>query len=301
MKKNKFISIGSLDSINFEILSKSIPTLFKKKIKFFIVGNRFKIKANFKKYNLLNKINLIDELDSYSQNMINIIDSTKYKKKFSIEILNDISLSYDFAIKNNSDLITMPINKSEIKKKINFNGVTEFLGNLNNSKTYMIMKGNSFSILPLTTHIPLKKVSNIFLEELENIERLFLNLKENNIKYKNIIFLGINPHAGEDGTLGKEDEKLKLKIVQLKSKFKNLKFEGPISADSAFKSIKKNSLYISAYHDQALIPFKILNKKQVNYTIGLKIRRFSPAHGTAKNIKNKNKANIQSFLECMKI
>ena len=127
MKKNKFISIGSLDSINFEILSKSIPTLFKKKIKFFIVGNRFKIKANFKKYNLLNKINLIDELDSYSQNMINIIDSTKYKKKYSLEILNDISLSYDFAIKNNSDLITMPINKSEIKKKINFNGVTEFL------------------------------------------------------------------------------------------------------------------------------------------------------------------------------
>ena len=301
MKKNKFISIGSLDSVNFEILSKSIPTLFRKKIKFFIVGNCVKIKANFKKYNLLNKINIIDELDSYSQNRINIIDSNKYKKKFSLEILNDISLSYDFAIKNNSDLITMPINKSEIKKKINFNGITEFLGNLNNSKTYMIMKGNSFSIIPLTTHIPLKKVSNVFLKELEKIERLFINLKENNIKYKNIIFLGINPHAGEDGTLGKEDEKLKLKIVQLKSKFKNFKFEGPISADGAFKFIKKDSLYISAYHDQALIPFKILNKKQVNYTIGLKIRRFSPAHGTAKNIKNKNKANIQSFLECMKI
>ena len=50
--------------------------------------------------------------------MINIIDSTKYKKKYSLEILNDISLSYDFAIKNNSDLITMPINKSEIKKKL---------------------------------------------------------------------------------------------------------------------------------------------------------------------------------------
>ena len=101
------------------------------------------------------------------------------------------------------------------------------------------MKGNSFSIIPLTTHIPLKKVSNIFLEELENIERLFLNLKENNIKYKNIIFLGINPHAGEDGTLGKEDEKLKLKIVQLKSKFKILNLRGQFQQMELLNLLKK--------------------------------------------------------------
>ena len=76
----------------------------------------------------------------------------------------------------------MPINKSEIKKKINFNGVTEFLGNLNNSKTYMIMKGNSFSIIPLTT-IPLKRYQ-IFSWKSRKYRKTFLNLKENNINIK---------------------------------------------------------------------------------------------------------------------
>ena len=144
-----------------------------------------------------------------------------------------------------------------------------------------------------------KKFGQNFLID-KNILRKISNLiPKNNFLYKNIIFLGINPHAGENGTIGLEDELLKSKIKKLKGKFKNFNFKGPISADSAFKRVEKDSLYISAFHDQALIPFKLLNKKQVNYTIGLKVRRFSPAHGTAKDIKNKNKAKIDSFLECM--
>ncbi len=301
MKKNKIISIGSHDSINFEILSKSILTLFKKKIIFFVIGNRFKIKKNFSLYNLDKLINNIDSMSEYKTKKINIIDSNKYKKKYSNELLNDISIAYNLAIETNSDLITMPINKYEIKKKNNFNGITEFLAKISKTKTYMLMMGDSFSIIPLTTHIPIKKVSNNFINELIDIDRLFDFLIENNFLYKNIIFLGINPHAGENGTIGHEDELLRSKIKKLKDKFKNFNFQGPVSADSAFKSVKNNSLYISAFHDQALIPFKILNKKQINYTIGLKVRRFSPAHGTARNIKNKNKAKIESFLECMKI
>jgi 4-hydroxy-L-threonine phosphate dehydrogenase PdxA len=81
--------------------------------------------------------------------------------------------------------------------------------------------------------------------------------------------------------------------------FKNIK--GPFSADSSFYKFKKNTLFISTYHDQVLIPFKALNKKMINITLGLKYRRLSPAHGIAKDIKFKNKANIISFIECMKI
>ena len=66
-----------------------------------------------------------------------------------------------------------------------------------------------------------------------------------------------------------------------------------------FKKIKKNTLFISTYHDQALIPFKILNKKSVNITLGLNYRRLSPAHGTAKDIKNKNIADNTSYLKCL--
>ncbi len=301
MKRNKVISIGSFNSINFEILSKSISTLFKKKIKFLIVGNGYKIKKNFNKYNLADKINIVDDFRNCISNKINIYDSTKYKIKYSNDILNDISISYDLATKSNADLITMPINKSEVKRVTYFNGVTEFLGKLNKSKTYMMMKGDLFSIIPLTTHIPLNKVSRNYIKELDDLNTLFMYLKKSKSNFKKIIFLGINPHSGEDGTLGNEEKKLISKINKLKNKFPNFQFEGPVSADSAFKYLKKKSLYISAFHDQALIPFKILNKTQVNFTIGLKIRRFSPAHGTAKNIKNKNRANIESFLECMKI
>ena len=76
---------------------------------------------------------------------------------------------------------------------------------------------------------------------------------------------------------------------------------GPYSIDSAFKDIKNNNfLFISMYHDQALIPFKILNKKGINLTMGLDYRRLSPTHGTANDIKFKNIANISSYLACMK-
>lgn len=301
MKRNKIISVGSFDSINFEILSKSITTLFKKKIKFLIVGDLNKIKKKFKLYNLEKLINVVDKIEIFKPNKINVYDSKKHEKKYTNEILNDISVSYKIAVKSNSDLITMPINKSEIKKKINFNGVTEFLGKLNKTKTYMIMKGNLFSVIPLTTHIPLKNVSKNFVNQLNDIEILMEYLKKNNVQYKNIIFLGINPHAGEEGTIGNEEKLIISTIKRLQKKFKDYNFSGPISADSAFKKIETKCLYISAYHDQGLIPFKILNKNQVNFTIGLKIRRFSPAHGTAKDIKNKNKAQTESFIECMKI
>ena len=301
MKRNKIICVGSLNSINFEILSKSIPILFKKKIIFFVVGNRIKIKKNFGFYKLDNLIRNINKISDYEPKKINVIDSNLNKKKYSNELLNDISVAYDLAIRTNSDLITMPINKYEIKKKNNFNGVTEFLGKLSKTKTYMLMRGELFSIIPLTTHIPLKKVSKNFVNELINIDNLFKFLDKNNFLFKNIIFLGINPHAGENGSIGHEEKLIKSKIKKLRDKFKNFKFKGPVSADSAFKNIEKNSLYVSAFHDQALIPFKILNKRQINFTIGLKIRRFSPAHGTAKDIKNKNTAQIESFLECMKI
>ena len=82
--------------------------------------------------------------------------------------------------------------------------------------------------------------------------------------------------------------------------FKNFKkILGPYPADSAFTNYKNNSLFISTYHDQALIPFKLVNKKGYNLTLGLNYRRLSPAHGTAKNLKFKNKSNNSSYIACM--
>ena len=160
------------------------------------------------------------------------------------------------------------------------------------------MHGEKFSIIPLTTHINLKNV-NKFL----NKKFLQLNLNEilkqiekkiYNLNFKSIKFLCYNPHCSENGTIGNEDRILS----KLISNFKNV--SGPYPADSVFNNLKdKYSLFISMYHDQALIPFKILNKKGINLTLGLEYKRLSPAHGTASDIKFKNIANNSSYLTCM--
>ena len=91
-----------------------------------------------------------------------------------------------------------------------------------------------------------------------------------------------------------------IKILSVISKFKDI--DSLIPADSLHKYLNEKTLFISCYHDQGLIPFKILNdSKGINLTLGLNYRRLSPAHGTAKDIKFKNKANINSYVKCMKI
>ena len=174
--------------------------------------------------------------------------------------------------------------------------MTEYLGFLNKKQTSMLMYGDSFSTIPITTHINLKTISKFINFKFLNsyLENVLYNLKKKNygLNYKEIIFLCYNPHCGESGTLGAEDILIK-KIIK---NFKKIK--GPYPADSAFDINKKNRLYISTYHDQSLIPFKILNKKSLNLTLGLNYRRLSPAHGTAKDIKNKYVADNTSYLTC---
>ncbi len=169
---------------------------------------------------------------------------------------------------------------------------------MNNCETTMLMYGENFSVIPLTTHINLKDVSR-YLNKIEIKKKLklimnLLKLKRYNLNFKEIKFLCYNPHCGENNTTGSEDKVLNDLINK---NFK--KILGPYPADSAFNIYKKNTLYISTYHDQALIPYKILNKKGFNLTLGLSYRRFSPAHGTAEDIKYKNKSDNSSYLACM--
>ena len=186
----------------------------------------------------------------------------------------------------NYDLVTMPINKEIFKKNMNFNGLTEYLGKINKKKTLMLMHGEKFSIIPFTTHINPKYISKNLKNEslnsfIKNIQKMVID-KRYNLYFNYIKFLCYNPHCGEDNTIGNEDSK----IQKILSKFKNIK--GPYPADSAFVNINKKTLFISTYHDQALIPFKALNTKGINMTLGLDYRRLSPAHGTALDIKYKN-------------
>ena len=291
--KNKYVLLGDIDSINIEIITKSFKYL-KNKVNYLIICNKNDLANNT--YLKLNEIFDPISFKNYNQNKLNYFNVENISSKKYLNILNQIKVANNLANLTKFDLITLPIDKSLFKKNINFIGMTEYLGKINNKFTIMLMYGENFSVIPLTTHINIKDVYkfieskkiNFFLKNLiKNIKRKFYCLN-----FKEMKFLCYNPHCGESGTLGFEDILLK----KLLNKYKLIK--GPYSADSSFTNIKKNTLFLSCYHDQVLIPFKILNKKSINLTLGLDYRRLSPAHGTAKDIKDKNLADNCSYLTC---
>ena len=298
--KKKLVFIGDTNSINIEIILKSHQYL-KNKLKYVVIGNSKEIFDFIKKNKFEIKVNeILDPFDfsdyfRNSLNVFNIQDVSKYKYK---NLLNQIYISNVIANKTKFDLVTLAIDKSIFKKKIKFIGMTEYLGELNKKKTIMLMHGNKFSIVPLTTHINLKEVNKYIKKSILKsiMKEILVQIKRNiyDLNYSKVKFLCFNPHCGENGTIGKEDLMIKESLLYHK------KISGPYAADSAFINIQKNILFLSMYHDQALIPFKILNDKCFNLTLGLDYRRLSPAHGTAKDIKNKNLANNTSYIECMK-
>ena len=299
--KKKFVFIGDIDSINLELVNKS-HNLLKNKIQYLLLGNineasnyLKRIQSNLKINEIYNPI----KFEGYDANYLNFFNIDNISKKKYENLLNQINIANHFSNSLNVDLVTLPVNKSLFKKEIDFIGMTEYLAKINKKNTYMLMHGEKFSVIPLTTHINLndvKKFLNLkflnksLIEIINQTKRKIYGLKFNSIK-----FLCYNPHCGENNTIGEEDKIISKSI----SNFKNV--TGPYSADSAFKDINNNNfLFISMYHDQGLIPFKILNKKGINLTMGLNYRRLSPTHGTAIDIKFKNIANISSYLACMK-
>jgi len=300
--KKKFVFIGDTDSINLEIVKKSHNHL-KNKVKYILLGNIKDIYKYFKKIksniNINEIINPID-FENYDHNSLNLFNIENISKKKYLNLINQIKISNYLSNNSKIDLVTLPINKALFKKEIEFIGMTEYLAKINNKNTFMLMYGERFSVIPITTHINLNEVKKFLNEKNLNksLNEIIIQTSKKfyKLNFKSIRFLCYNPHCSEGNTIGFEDKIIANSI----SKFK--KITGPYSADSAFKNLNfKNLLFISMYHDQALIPFKILNQKGINITMGLNYRRLSPAHGTANDIKFKNIADITSFLACMEL
>lgn len=297
--KRKFVFIGETDSINIELIAKSMKYL-KNKVNYIVIcnkddltKNKFLLKIDLNINEIIDPINFSDYKKGYL-NLYNV--ENLYDKKY-LNLLNQLKISNNLANLTKYDLVTMPISKATFKRHMKFTGMTEHLGILNKKKTVMLMYGDKFSIIPITTHINVKNIhksikSKYINSFLKNVLKNLKNVSETRF-YDEINFLCYNPHCSEEGKLGQEDNIIRNIIKN----FKEIK--GPIPADSAFINIKKNTLFISTYHDQALIPFKIINKKSLNLTLGLNYRRLSPAHGTAKNIKNKYIADNTSYLTCL--
>lgn len=202
-------------------------------------------------------------------------------------------------------LVTAPINKDTIQSEdFNFPGHTEYLSQRFEGEALMLMYSESVTVGTLTGHIPLDKVaSNLDYDGLKKkINSLSQTLQQDMRKPKpRIAVLGLNPHAGENGLLGKEDKEIiKPAIDELYNGGKMV--FGPYSADGFFGSgiYAKFDAVMAMYHDQGLIPFKTLSfNSGVNFTSGLSVIRTSPDHGTGFDIAGKNEANPQSFREAV--
>ncbi|MGX1927972.1 4-hydroxythreonine-4-phosphate dehydrogenase PdxA [Flagellimonas sp. 2504JD4-2] len=202
-------------------------------------------------------------------------------------------------------LVTAPINKNNIQAEdFKFPGHTDFLAQELKGESLMFMVTDGLRVGLLTDHIAVKDVAEAITPKLirDKVETMEKSLKMDfGIRRPKIALLGINPHSGDNGTIGEEDDKiLKPAIEELFNK--GTLVYGPYSADSFFGSNSHHNFdaILAAYHDQGLIPFKTLSfGKGVNYTAGLDKVRTSPDHGTAYEIAGKGKADIGSFKEAV--
>lgn len=202
-----------------------------------------------------------------------------------------------------ANLITMPLSKewvlrAGVKK---FSGHTEYLAEHYKKHTFMLMIGEKLRVIPLTTHIPLRLV-HLYLKKIMVDELISAISQSEWIPEGKIAFCGVNPHVGESGQIGEEEQEILIPIIQDMEK-RGLNVEGPLSADAAFTEELRNDykLFITCYHDQGLIPFKALEgKKGVNLTLGLDFVRVSPDHGPAFAIAGKAIADTTSFIQCLR-
>lgn len=202
-------------------------------------------------------------------------------------------------------LVTAPINKHTIQSdKFNFPGHTDYLARELNGKSLMFMITDNLKVGLLTDHVALKDIANTITPELieDKIAIIQQTLKQDfRVEKPKIAVLGINPHSGDNGVIGKEDEEILKPTIQ-KIRDKGHLVFGPYSADSFFgsKNYQNFDAVVASYHDQGLIPFKTLSfGRGVNFTAGLSKVRTSPDHGTAFEIAGKNEANINSFKEAV--
>ena len=299
---------GEPQSIFLEIFLKALKKKFRNPI--ILVSSKKTLKKNvekFKKnfnYNELNK-----NFSNIKKGEINIVDVNYNKFKFSINKITSVSNSY---IENSfkkafeiikkqgcCGLINGPISKKSFLKG-KYKGITEYLAKKTNSKDpVMLIYNRKLSVCPLTTHIPISKVS-------KNIKKknIIIKVKKIDKFYKEYIkkkpkfgITGLNPHCESFDKDNKEKKEIIPAIRVLKKDKINI--SGPFPADTIFlkENMKKFDVIIGMYHDQVLTPMKTLfGFDAINITLGLPFIRISPDHGPNVQMLGKNKSDPKSLI-----
>lgn len=254
-------------------------------------------------------IRTISEINHKRANIINV-----YDEDIVIELGNQTEAGGKYALKSLEAavdalaqkkidvLVTAPINKENIQSPdFQFPGHTEYLENkFGTGNSLMFLVSDTLRVAVVTGHIPVTRVAQELTTEkiIQKIRVLNTTLiTDFSVRKPKIAVLGLNPHAGDNGVIGDEEQQIIIPAIQ-KTKEEGLLVYGPYPADGFFgnEAYKNFDAVLAMYHDQGLIPFKTISfNSGVNFTAGLPIIRTSPDHGTAYDIAGKNCASEESF------
>nr|WP_294931884.1 4-hydroxythreonine-4-phosphate dehydrogenase PdxA [uncultured Flavobacterium sp.] len=310
------ISIGDLNGIGSEVILKTFEDSRMLELCTPVIFANAKILSFVKKsFTSTVQFHGIDKLDQVIPGKLNVLNL--WRESVDINLGTNDEKIGEYAIKSFvaatkalkegeiDVLVTAPINKYNIQSEdFKFPGHTDYLDQELEGNALMMMVHDDLRVGLLTDHVPLNEVSSHLTEELitRKIETIRKSLIQDfSIVKPKIAVLSLNPHAGDGGVIGKEDD-LVLKPALKKIFEAGTMVFGPFPADGFFGSgqYEKYDAVVATYHDQGLIPFKTLSfGKGVNYSAGLNRIRTSPDHGTAYDIAGKDLADYNSFKEAV--
>lgn len=312
------ISQGDINGISYEVIMKTLldPRMLEMCIP--IIYGSPKVAAYHRKALNINNLSLNHvrtprEAGLNRAHVLNCIDdNVRVELGKSTAIAGEASLmALERAVSDLQEglidaLVTAPINKDNIQsEKFNFPGHTEYLAQQFNTDDFvMLMVSETMKIGLVTTHLPLSEVAENITKEgiLSKLRIISRSLKQDfAITRPRIAVFGLNPHAGDNGLLGKEENEIILPAI-IEAKKEGIIALGPYPADGFFGSdnYRNFDAILAMYHDQGLIPFKLASfERGVNYTAGLPIVRTSPAHGTAYSLAGEDKASPESFRQAL--
>lgn len=312
------ISCGDINGIGIELIVKAFsdaritevctPIIFanNKTVNFY---RKFAGEANF-------NFNILKDFSKISLKQVNIFNCWEEEVAVTPGVLNETGgkyavLSLQAAVNALQErviegLVTAPIHKSNVQGEgFSHTGHTPYLKEAFAAKdVVMMMCAQNMRVALVTEHVPVKEVSQhitieVLLSKLGLVQESLK--KDFGISKPRIAVLGLNPHAGDEGLVGTEEETI-IKPALKEARNKNILAFGPYSADAFFArgQHEKFDAVLAMYHDQGLIPFKSLAVGEgINYTAGLNVVRTSPDHGVAFDIAGKGIAEPASFLEAV--
>ncbi len=303
MEKPKIaVTIGDAAGIGPEIVFRSVNSLKVQRVcSPVVIGDKNVILKYFGMRNFSKKVQFV-----FSSNYKEKVTLAKPSKLSGLIACDAIKQAVSMCLNGQTkSVVTAPVSKESFKYAgLKYAGHTEFLADLTKTKNYcMMMICDDINSVMVTRHLPLSKVSSALTQkDIVSTTELSADFVKKILK-KNpkILLCALNPHAGDNGILGRDEKE---KIIPAIKKMKRHGYDicGMFPVDVAWSKFLKNKydLIVGMYHDQIMLPLKILNpKKIVNVTVGLPFVRTSPGHGTAFDIAGKNVADYSSMEEAI--